>query len=361
MKKLQIIIIAFLISLSICAFASMQAKAQAATISLSPTSGHVGDSVTVSGSGFAASSDITATFDGSPVTLSVTTNTDSSGSFSGATFTVPTSTAGDQSVVVTDDISNSGSGVFTVYNQYMVAASCSTSDSTTPSAPVVLSGASLGSPSYTTLTTSIQQVWLDAGSSWSVNSTIVAGSGTEQWIATTGTSGTVSGAVEIAPLYYHQYQVTFALSGGGSTSPTGSNVWENVGSLSITATPNAGYTFSSWSSNTESITFNNANSTSSTATISGTGTITASFAINMPTPTPTATPAPTPTSTLTTTPTLTATPTPAVTLAPTSSQTPALAALGQYLPVIAAAIILGAVIIGLVVHRRRPAKIIILS
>jgi hypothetical protein len=35
--------------------------------------------------------------------------------------------------------------------------------------------------------------------------------------------------------------------------------------------------------------------------------------------------------------------------------------MGQYLPVIAAAIILGAVIIGLVVHGRRPAKIIILS
>jgi hypothetical protein len=158
-----------------------------------------------------------------------------------------------------------------------------------------------------------------------------------------------------------QYQVTFAVSGGGSASPTGSNVWENAGSLPITATPNSGYTFSSWSSNTGSITFANANSTSSTATISGTGTITASFAINTPTPTPTATPTLTSTPTLTPTPTLTVTPTPAVTLAPTSSQTPALAAMGQYLPVIAAAIILGAVIIGLVVHGRRPAKIIILS
>ena len=115
--------------------------------------------------------------------------------------------------------------------------------------------------------------------SWSVNSLIVAGSGTEQWNATTGTSGTVDSSTTVSPLYYHQYEVTFAVSGNGSTSPLGSNVWENAGSLSITATPNAGYAFSSWSSNTGSITFNNATSASATATISGTGTITATFAI----------------------------------------------------------------------------------
>ena len=77
-----------------------------------------------------------------------------------------------------------------------------------------------------------------------------------------------------------QYQLTFAVIGSGSTMPTGSNVWENAGSLSITATPNTGYSFSSWSSNTESITFNSANSASTTATIGGTGTITATFTIN---------------------------------------------------------------------------------
>ena len=38
MKKLQVLIIAFLISLSICAFASMQAKAQDLTVSVSPIS-----------------------------------------------------------------------------------------------------------------------------------------------------------------------------------------------------------------------------------------------------------------------------------------------------------------------------------
>jgi len=327
----------------------MQVKAQSGpTISLSPISGHVGSTVTVSGSGFAANSAFSATFDGSAVTLSGTTTTDGSGNIpSGVTFTVPASAVGGQPVIVTDASSNFGSATFSVYSQYQVAASYSTSDSTTPSAPVVLSGTSLGSPSYTTLTTSIQKVWLDAGSSWSVNSTIVAGSGTEQWIATTGTSGTVSSSTAVSPLYYHQYNVSFAVSGDGSTSPTGSSVWENASSLSITATPNTGYTFSSWSSNTGTITFNNATAASSTATINGTGTITANFAINTPTSTPT--------------PTLTVTPTPAATHAPTSSQTPVLAMMGQYLPVIAAAIILGAVIIGLVIKRRKKPNIIVLN
>ena len=43
---------------------------------------------------------------------------------------------------------------FTYYHQYLVPASYSISDGSTPSASVVLSGASLGLPSYTTLSTS---------------------------------------------------------------------------------------------------------------------------------------------------------------------------------------------------------------
>ena len=91
---------------------------------------------------------------------------------------------------------------------------------------------------------------------------------------------TVSGASTLTGNYVTQWQVTFAASGGGSTSQTGSNVWENAGSLSISATANSGYLFSTWSSNTGSITFTNTSSDSTTATIGGTGVITASFAIN---------------------------------------------------------------------------------
>ena len=76
-----------------------------------------------------------------------------------------------------------------------------------------------------------------------------------------------------------QYLVSFAVSpsGAGTTSPSGTNLWEDAGTLSISATPNVGYTFSSWSSSTGSITFTNANLASTAATISGAGTITANF------------------------------------------------------------------------------------
>ena len=119
--------------------------------------------------------------------------------------------------------------IVSMYNQYQVTANYSTSDDSTPSPSVVLSGTQFGSTSYTlTLTTSSQTPWLDAGTGWSVNNPINAVSGTEHWDAASGTSGTVSSAVTIAPMYYHQYQITFVVNGDGSTSPTGSNVWENA-------------------------------------------------------------------------------------------------------------------------------------
>jgi YVTN family beta-propeller protein len=137
---------------------------------------------------------------------------------------------------------------------------------------------------------------VDKGNSFtaSVTSPQSAGAG-HQWICTgysidgaTAISGTsytfnnVQSTHTITFNWQEQYQVTFALSpsGTGSTSPVGSNIWENAGVISITATPNTGHFFSTWSSDTGSITFDNANSASATATVGGTGTITATFSIN---------------------------------------------------------------------------------
>ncbi|MGA2386781.1 MAG: hypothetical protein ABSG33_09635 [Candidatus Bathyarchaeia archaeon] len=165
----------------------------------------------------------------------------------------------------------------TYYNQYQISASYSTSDSSTPSASVVLSSTQFGSTSYTlALTTTAQSVWLDAGASWTTNSPIVSGS--QQWIASSGTSGTIASGVTVTPVYAHQYQVTFNVSpsGGGSISPSGTQ-WETVGSVSVTASPNTGYSFSSLSSPT--LTVANPTSTSSLVTINGAGTVTANFAV----------------------------------------------------------------------------------
>jgi len=144
------------------------------------------------------------------------------------------------------------------------------------------------------------QGWYNAGVSvpFSVNTPVSGGTGVQYVLTSWSGSGTgaYSGSSSSSSVtmnnpitetanWQTQYQVTFAVNGGGLTIPTGSNVWENAGSLHITATPNTGYTFSFWSSNTGSITFNNDNSASATATISGTGTITATFAITTsPTP-----------------------------------------------------------------------------
>ena len=168
------------------------------------------------------------------------------------------------------------------YDQYQVTASYTTSDGSIPSSNITLSGIQYGSNYQLLLTDTNQVIWLDANTSWSTPAVVTAISGTEQWVATNGTSGSVSGVTTVNPAYYDQYQVTIVVSplGSGTTSPAGTNVWENAGSFSITATSGAGYSFSSWLSNTGSITFNIANSAATTATMGGTGIITATFTVN---------------------------------------------------------------------------------
>ncbi len=109
------------------------------SISLNPTSGNAGSTVTVSGSGFAANKQITATYAGSSITLSGTTSTNATGSFSGATFTVPTSTAGGaQTVVFNDANSNSANGTYTV-NTFTQRITVTLSNSA-PATQVIING-----------------------------------------------------------------------------------------------------------------------------------------------------------------------------------------------------------------------------
>jgi hypothetical protein len=82
--------------------------------SLSPTSGSPGATVTISSNGFAASSTISATFDGNPLTLSGTTTTSINGTFSGATFQVPAAASGTHTVHITDTAGNTNNQTFTV-------------------------------------------------------------------------------------------------------------------------------------------------------------------------------------------------------------------------------------------------------
>lgn len=81
-------------------------------ITISPTSGAVGDTVTISGTGFAASSSTTVYLDSTSVGL--TFSTTANGSFSSKTFTVPATSRGSHTVKAQDASSNQATATFTV-------------------------------------------------------------------------------------------------------------------------------------------------------------------------------------------------------------------------------------------------------
>jgi IPT/TIG domain len=88
-----------------------------AAITLGAASGHVGDAVSVSGSGYPASSTITATYDGAALTLNGTTTTTSGGAIpANVSFAVPASTAGTHTVLVSAGGQSAGA-TFTVHPQ----------------------------------------------------------------------------------------------------------------------------------------------------------------------------------------------------------------------------------------------------
>ena len=140
---------------------------------------------------------------------------------SGTTYTYDSTLGGSGSsqrwqseITPTGTISSSATIAPEYYHQYEFSASysvLSSGDTSTLSSSVTLTATSFGSAlSPSTLSKTATNVWLDAGTSWSVNDPIVAVSGSERWDANgIETSGTVNAAGTIDPLYYHQFQVTF--------------------------------------------------------------------------------------------------------------------------------------------------------
>jgi hypothetical protein len=121
----------------------------------------------------------------------------------------------------------------------------------------------------------------ERGTTFTVPATIAGGAG-EQWVSLPNSSWSAVVGTLIAS-YYHQYQVSTAVSpsGGGSVSPSLSSTYENATSgLILTAAANSGYTFLNWTSSTGSITFNSSTSNTVNVTVGGTGTITAFFSSN---------------------------------------------------------------------------------
>jgi len=158
------------------------------------------------------------------------------------------------------------------------------------------------------------QGWYDAGSTatFAVTSPASGGAGTQYaftgWVSsdTGGYTGadashsfTVNSPITETASWKTQWEVTFAVnpSGDGSITVSGQSsvtTWYDDGAvINIQASPNTGYAYSSWSSDTASIVFTDS-SASTTVTIHGTGTITANFLLT-DTTAPVITPAVTPT------------------------------------------------------------------
>jgi len=85
-------------------------------IKLSPSTALVGDTITVTGTGFGSEKAVTLTLDGTELTTSPSSvKTDENGSFSSCTFVVPSgTTAGDHTVKATDEAGNEASATLTI-------------------------------------------------------------------------------------------------------------------------------------------------------------------------------------------------------------------------------------------------------
>jgi hypothetical protein len=232
------------------------------SISLNPTSGNAGSTVTVSGSGFAASKQITATYAGSSITLSGITNTNSTGSFFGATFTVPTSTAGGtQSVVIRDASSNSANAnymVNTLTQKITVALSNSA-----PATQVIING---GYPQPNTLAADGTQYSIQMVAGASFNLSFVNSGNTRDGFNLTNAFSTSSSLYtasinSISVTAYEQVQNSFStpFTGGNPGSLDSiSLIGTNLGSgLSTIATLNStnSWSASAWNDYGTTVTF----------------------------------------------------------------------------------------------------------
>ena len=192
------------------------------SIFLSPSSGNVGSTVTISGSGFAGNSALTAKFAGSTITLGGTINTNSSGGFTGATFTVPTwvptwATGSVQTVNITDASSNSGSNTYTV-NTVSQSITVTISNSA-PNATVTVNGGN-AIPNTFAANGNSNSITMFAGASFTLSFSN-SGNIRNGFIVTSAFSSTSSSytasTTSLSVTAYNQVQNTFSVSGVSGT------------------------------------------------------------------------------------------------------------------------------------------------
>ncbi len=236
------------------------------SISLNSTNGDVGSTVNVSGSGFAANSILALKFAGSTVTLVGTTSTNSSGAFTGATFTVPTwvstwAIGSVQTVVITDAAANSGLNTFTV-NTVTQSITVTLSDSA-PSATVTVNG---GNPAPNTFAAdgTSHSVTMFSGSSFTLSFSNSGNTRNGFIVASDFSASSISYTASVTPVTvtgFEQVQNTFSVTFNGGNAGSGDSLtmtgtYLGASSSTITAL-NSGNSWrsSSWSDYNTVVTF----------------------------------------------------------------------------------------------------------
>jgi len=246
-------------------------------ITVTPASGAIGDIVTVSGTGFAASSTITFYLD--TVTASAdTTTTNTTGGFTNNTFTIPSASRGSHTIKAEDASANSATATFTVGQKITITPTAGTPDTT-----VTVTGTGFGASIPITikyngvpLTTNPTAISTDATGIFSASFSVPACDiGTYQVEASDGTySDSAEFTVEIAV----------------SLSPTSGNVGDQVivsgtgfaasGTVTVNYADIQVATGSITATGTFSVTFNAPSSAAGSHTITatdGTSTVTSTF------------------------------------------------------------------------------------
>ena len=105
------------------------------------------------------------------------------------------------------------------YHQYSVTGSYTVVDGNSPAAPQLLSKF-FGNKGGQYLTESPAVYWVDAGSSYSVPTSLQGSSITERWMMNGGLTGVVTSSLSFHAVYYHQYPISLTYQPPQGTAPT---------------------------------------------------------------------------------------------------------------------------------------------
>jgi hypothetical protein len=188
-----------------CLVASASFVVLKCQITLSPSSGGIGDTVTVSGTGFDLSSNVTIYFDSA---TAGTATTDTSGNLADTTFTVPQAPRGNHTIKVQDAKSNYATATFTVTQKITI-----TPTSGAPGKTVTVTGKGFGAAKTVTIKYNAEVV--------STNPTTVNTDGTGSFTAsfTVPTSGAGTYVVEASDGTYTA-SANFAITINANLSQT---------------------------------------------------------------------------------------------------------------------------------------------